>query len=104
MVKTISVWISLVACGAAIAQQETQYLHKVFSTPTLRFEFTQFLDNVLKQVPSDQFFKLIDANKRMKETQQDSKVYKMLQGKIHKVKPWLPVFNQLKSLKHQKVV
>ena len=82
----------------------TNHLHTVFSTPHLRSEFSGFLDEVLRMVPSKDFYKLVDTIAKQQSPRTDEEWYAVLSQSSRAIGPWLPPLAQLKSLAHQKEV
>lgn len=87
------------------ATTSTFYLDQVFFTPTMRDELAQFIDNVLRQIPSKQFFNVIDAvAKKSPGRKNDETWYKRMLRNVSKITPMLGFYAKMKALDFQKGV
>lgn len=79
-------------------------LEQVFCTPLLRKGLAQFLDNILRQIPSSKFFNVIDTIMVEQNDTTDQHLYKKFLEQIDKLTPAVPFYNKLHALNHQKKV
>ncbi len=77
--------------------------HHIYSDPTLRTEFFNFLRNVFNLYPEEDLHQLItDTAGRM---QKDKDIYLEVQSRLSEVTPFMSIFNyQLPALRRQKEV
>ncbi len=90
------------------AQKASQpkYLNDVL-VGVLREKFAPFLDNVLKQVPSRRFFRMIDQIHKRYNPQSDAEWYAYILDYISDIKPFLGKYTpwyRLFALRHQRKV
>lgn len=90
--------------GASLSATQTNHLNKVLYTSSLRAECVKFLDNVLRQVSSTEFFELVDTLKQKNDALTDNALYEKLIENIYSIKSWNHSFNVISSLKYQKRV
>ena len=85
-------------------QTPTQSFHlqKVLFTDSLRQEFSKFLDNILQQVPSQQFFGFIDAT--ISNIYSDKDFYAYLITNVKRITPSFGFYYKLRALKYQKEI
>ena len=104
-VKVLSIIILVFYSTVVFTQQgDSILLKQVFTTPRLRTEFAQFLDNVLRQFSSKQFFTLFNKLQHQKPLETDQYIYSEIVHNIHTIQPRVPLYYQLKSLAHQKKI
>ena len=85
-----------------VCAQDSRHLDKIFSTPSLRVEIAKFLDNVLRQVSSDDLLSYVDNIRRHAHPRTDKEYYQKIIKKIRGIKPAIPLYSELKLLQHQK--
>jgi len=82
----------------------SDYLNKVFTTPFLRVENAKFIDTVLRQIPSQDFYKVVDTIQAEYGDLSDEEWYEKLIERIPQIKSWKHPFNVIASLQHQKKI
>jgi SAM-dependent methyltransferase len=80
---------------------EGSHLKKVFFQTPLRRKFNGFLDEVLRQVPSGEFFKFVDQLPALQQVSTDAEIYKIILSNIDAIKPKVQLYSQLQALRHQ---
>ncbi len=79
------------------------HLHNVIFTGQLRQKFSQFIDNVLQQIPSQQLFDFIDETMpQRKSPYSDKDFYTHLCNNAKHITPSFGFYHQFKALAHQK--
>lgn len=80
----------------------TYHIHKILSAPKTQQEFAGFLDNVLKQMPSKEFFSCIKTIVSEQKPEIDANLYVKIRKKLKKIIPTFKLLSQLKALSAQK--
>lgn len=76
----------------------------VFENPYLRDQFSQFLENILKQVPTDAFYTLVDTFIQNEKPQSDLEFYRHLLARSNAIKYKFPLYARIQALQSQKKV
>ncbi len=81
------------------------HLQKIFFTHSLRQEFSKFVDNILRQIPSQQLFDFIDKTMKKTEHPYSAKdFYSHLINKAKHITPTIGFYHKFKALQKQKKV
>src|SRR5690242_18659243 len=84
--------------------EQSMPLSRVLTDPRLRTQFNPFLTNVLRQVPADAFWQMIDTIQADSHPQTDQEWYENIIKNINSIKPRFFAWHQLKALDFQKKV
>jgi SAM-dependent methyltransferase len=82
---------------------DTFYLNNVLETVHLRNKFAEFIDTVLRQLSSDEFYNLTNKLKGSDKLS-DELLYKKLLKKIGKILPSAPWYKKLDAIRYQKKI
>ncbi len=104
LIKLVAVAVIMAFTLQNSAHGPESHLHNVFYTPALREQFSLFIDNVLKQVPSTDFFAHIDKMPGIGFVPTDSDVYEQLLPEINALTPRFSLYYKMASLQNQKSV
>jgi len=100
MVRTIYLSILLFS-STFFTFSESSHLKRVFYNKLLREQFSGFLNEVLRQVPAEDFYNYVYRLPALMAVKSDNQVYKILLDTIDKIKPTFQLYTQLKALRHQ---
>lgn len=82
--------------------ESTTYLTRVVTTPRLRNEFASFIDIVLRQASSQDFYNLVGKLQAAQPLSHDLELYERLLAHTSAIQPRFSTIQKLKALYHQK--
>lgn len=85
------------------AARDAYHMHHIFSSAALRTQFAGFLDVVLRQIPSADFYNAVDSFLPDRALT-DREIYKRLIKHSNQIRPTFGAIKQLQALRYQKAV
>lgn len=86
----------------SLNKNDDVHLYKIFSSQNLKNRFANFLDIILRQTSSTEFFDLVDKLNLDKQKKSDIEIYEILFNNIDTIKHGISIINQFKALHYQK--
>jgi hypothetical protein len=92
--------LSIVASGLCAEH----HVIDVLKNSKSRIELGSFIDNVLRQVPSQSFFQYINQKTKNRQFEDDGKLYAHLQKDINSIKSLVPILPVIQALRFQQTL